>query len=61
MAHLPIQKPTNELYADWLMTQNRLEEAAAQYKLSLKKGPKRLRALDGVEKTKNKQNTVTSL
>ncbi len=56
-----IQKPTHELYADWLISQNRLEEAAAQYKLSLKKGPKRLRALDGIEKTKNKQNTVTSL
>lgn len=53
-----IQKPTHELYADWLVSRNRLEEAAAQYMLSLKKGPKRLRALNGLEKTKNGQKVV---
>lgn len=53
-----IQKPTNELYADWLLTQNRLEEAAIQYQLSLKKGPKRLRALNGLENTKNVQKVI---
>lgn len=36
-----IQKPTNELYADWLMTQEREEEAKAQYEYTLKRAPKR--------------------
>jgi hypothetical protein len=47
-----IQKPTHELYADWLLTQNRNEEAAEQYKLALKNGPGRLRVLKGIENTK---------
>jgi len=47
-----IQKPTHELYADWLLTQNRNEEAAEHYSLALKNGPGRLRALEGMEKTK---------
>ncbi|MEZ4793033.1 MAG: hypothetical protein R2783_06125 [Gelidibacter sp.] len=48
-----IQKPTHELYADWLLTQNRKEEAATQYAFALKSGPKRLRAMNGMEKAKN--------
>ncbi|SRX74459.1 tetratricopeptide repeat protein [Aequorivita antarctica] len=47
-----IQKPTHELYADWLLTQTRKEEAAKQYELALKIGPGRLRVLKGIEKTK---------
>ncbi len=47
-----IQKPTHELYADWLLTQNRNEEAAEQYELALKIGPGRLRVLKGIENTK---------
>ncbi len=47
-----IQKPTHELYADWLFNQNRKEEAAKQYKLALKTGPGRLQVLNGIEKTK---------
>ena len=47
-----IQKPTHELYADWLLSQNRNVEAAKQYELALKNGPGRLRALKGVENTK---------
>ena len=47
----PIQKPTHELYADWLLTQNRKEEAFEQYSLTLKAAPKRLLALQGIEKS----------
>lgn len=53
-----IQKPTYELYADWLVTQNRLEEAAEYYRLSLKQGPKRLRGLKGLELTKHDQKAA---
>ena len=47
-----IQKPTRELYADWLLTQNKNEEAAIQYGITLKSAPKRLLALKGIEKAK---------
>lgn len=46
-----IQKPTHELYGDWLFTQNRRVEALEQYKLALQNGPGRLRALHGIENT----------
>ena len=46
-----IQRPTNELYADWLLNQNRNEEALQQYKLALEKGPMRRSALAGVTKS----------
>jgi hypothetical protein len=36
-----IQKPTHELYADWLMTQGREDEARVQYESTLKRAPKR--------------------
>ncbi len=47
-----IQKPTHELYADWLLAQNKKEEAAKQYELALKIGPGRLLVLKGIENTK---------
>jgi len=47
-----IQKPTRELYADWLLSQQRNEEAAQQYELSLKTAPKRRLALQGIERAK---------
>jgi len=47
-----IQKPTHELYADWLLSENRKDEAAKEYKLALKNGPGRLRVLKGIENTK---------
>lgn len=47
-----IQKPTHEMYADWLLTQNRNEEAAEQYSLALKSGPGRLHVIKGIEKAK---------
>lgn len=47
-----IQKPTHELYADWLLVQGRNEDAAIQYELALKNGPGRIRVLKGIENTK---------
>jgi tetratricopeptide (TPR) repeat protein len=47
-----IQKPTHELYADWLLTQNRNEEAVEHYSLALKNGPGRLRISEGMENAK---------
>lgn len=43
-----IQKPTNELYADWLLKQGRNQEAREQYEATLIKAPKRRKALTGV-------------
>tara|TARA_R110002096_G_scaffold6222_8_gene28784 strand:- start:2012 stop:3592 length:1581 start_codon:yes stop_codon:yes gene_type:complete len=46
-----IQKPTQELYAEFLIAQNRPQEAIELYKSSLKKGTKRLAALKGIKKS----------
>lgn len=46
-----IQKPTHELYADWLLDQKRYSEAEAQYKLALDLAPKRRLLMLGVENT----------
>ena len=46
-----IQKPTHELYADWLLVQKRYSEAEAQYKLALDLAPKRRLLMIGVENT----------
>lgn len=46
-----IQKPTQELYAEFLISQNRPKEAIELYKNSLKKGTKRLAALKGIKKS----------
>lgn len=43
-----IQKPTRELYADWLLKQNRPEEAKEQYNLALEKAPKRRLLVEGL-------------
>jgi len=45
-----IQKPTNELYADWLLLQNRPKEAEEQYELTLKKATNRNIAVKGKQK-----------
>tara|TARA_R110002111_G_scaffold1074_5_gene7726 strand:+ start:2292 stop:3866 length:1575 start_codon:yes stop_codon:yes gene_type:complete len=45
-----IQKPTEELYAEFLIEQNRPQEAIELYESSLKKGTKRLSALKGIKK-----------
>jgi len=45
-----VQKPTRELYADWLLHLKRNADATAQYTLTLNKNPKRILALQGIEK-----------
>ena len=47
-----IQKPTYELYADWLLTQERAEEAITQYEQTLVIAPKRLHAVKAMERAK---------
>lgn len=42
-----IQKPTHELYAEWLLSQNRFEEAIIQFDLTLEMATNRRQALDG--------------
>jgi tetratricopeptide (TPR) repeat protein len=44
-----IIKPSNELYGDWLVKQNRPQEALAQYDLALKAAPKRVLSMRGKE------------
>lgn len=44
-----IQKPTRELYADWLLRQDRKDNAKAQYELSLKKNPNRTHVVKGIK------------
>jgi len=46
-----IQKPTRELYADWLLSQDRKEEAKKQYEMSLKRNPNRTLVVQGIKKT----------
>lgn len=45
-----IQKPPHELYADWLITQNRYEEAIKHYNIQLERAPGRRLCLEGIEK-----------
>jgi hypothetical protein len=42
-----IQKPTHELYAEWLLSQNRFEEAITQFDLTLEMATNRRQALEG--------------
>ncbi len=44
-----IQKPTHELYADWLLKEGRYQESLAQYEYMLKRAPKRRLATEGIE------------
>ena len=46
----PIIEPSYELYGDWLLSQNRPEDALLQYEYALNKGPKRVSALSGYMK-----------
>jgi tetratricopeptide (TPR) repeat protein len=45
-----IQKPTHELYAEWLVAQQRPEEALEQYDRTLKRATKRVMTLEGKQK-----------
>ena len=47
-----IQKPSHELYADWLVLQNRPDEAEVQYAETLKRAPNRTLAVKRLEKLK---------
>ncbi len=47
-----VQKPTNELYADWLYAQGRIKDALLQYEATLSRTPKRSKSLQGVEACK---------
>lgn len=47
-----IQKPPHELYADWLITQSRYEEAIVHYNIQLERAPGRRLCLEGIEKAK---------
>lgn len=40
--------PSFELYGEWLLEQQRYEEAMAQFRYALARGPKRVRALQGL-------------
>ena len=42
-----IQKPTHELYAEWLLSQNRFEEAIIQFDKTLEMATNRRQALEG--------------
>ncbi len=42
-----VQKPTHELYAEWLAENNRIEEAIQQYDLTLKRAKNRTMTLKG--------------
>jgi tetratricopeptide (TPR) repeat protein len=45
-----ILKPSHEMYGEWLLAQNRPEEALAQFNVTLERNPKRYLALNGKEK-----------
>ncbi|MCA0933409.1 hypothetical protein LCM02_13180 [Lutimonas saemankumensis] len=49
-----IQKPTTELYADWLFSQSRTDEALDQYNATFTRAPKRLKAVNGIERCTEK-------
>lgn len=51
-----IQKPTHELYADWLLSQGKNQEALEQYQAALAKAPMRRRALAGVSACETKMD-----
>lgn len=51
-----IPKPSFELYADWLLEQDRLEDAAAQLERALERGPRRVSALKGQLEIARRQN-----
>jgi hypothetical protein len=42
-----IQKPTHELYGEWLLSQNRFDEAITQFDLTLEMATNRRQALEG--------------
>jgi hypothetical protein len=55
-----IQKPTRELYADWLVGMGRYKEAEAQYALAEKAGPKRRLIVEGIQNVSERLNDERS-
>ena len=55
-----IQKPTRELYADWLAGMGRYKEAETQYTLAEKAGPKRRLITEGIENLSERLNDERS-
>ena len=47
-----IVKPSAELYGEWLLSQDRKEEAKEQFEIVLERAPKRRLAMIGIEKSK---------
>ena len=47
-----IVKPSHEMYADWLVQQGRMNEAKEHFEITLERAPKRLLALQGLQKLK---------
>lgn len=58
-----IVKPSFELYGEWLLENNRPQEALAQFELSLKAAPNKLLSVKGKEKAEKllKDNATASL
>ena len=53
-----IAKPSHEMYADWLLAQNRPEDALIEYDKALEKGPNRVLSLFGkLKAAKSLRNT----
>lgn len=48
------QKPTRELYADWLLEHDQAKLALEQYEFALERGPKRRLVLRGIQKAAEK-------
>ncbi len=53
-----VQKPTTELYADWLLANGRTEEAAELYQTTLDKTPKRSKSEEGLKACKSKSSAL---
>ena len=54
-----IQKPTHELYAEWLLSQERAKDALAQYEIALKRGPNRRAILNGIDKVNSMKHDLS--
>ena len=48
-----IQKPTHELYAEWLMSQDRPEDAVLQYDYTLERATNRIMTLEGKKRAED--------
>lgn len=56
-----VQKPTTELYADWLLANERPADAAIQYQKTLDKTPKRRKSEEGNNTCKSKLSNLAMI